>query len=286
MTNPFTVEAGQRLLGEVIAWSCTGIAVPYSLLVQHLKDCGLDEKVARELAPRHAFARACRKLSEARIINQLEESEEVISFQFTKERKEEDRFQYDYETVLYLSKKSGKVTGEKFELVDKAQTELDHAIGVRSGSDITRITQRLFDRRKADLFPIRDQGGVYFVAALHLSFVEQVQQFLAQLGARMKRLPIAAGTPQGDTSVRDSVKEGLAAVIAEHEDAIAAFGEDTRPDTYERAAQRIRETRFKIEVYAEYLGSQKEGLEAALAGASLKLKEKVATLAQQAAASA
>ena len=56
---PVTVSAGTRLLGEVIAWACPGLSVPHLSLVEALRDAGLDESVARELAPRHAFARAC-----------------------------------------------------------------------------------------------------------------------------------------------------------------------------------------------------------------------------------
>ena len=37
-------------------------------LVDALTASGLDPGVARELAPRHAFARACRRLSDRRII--------------------------------------------------------------------------------------------------------------------------------------------------------------------------------------------------------------------------
>ena len=65
---PVSLGAGTRLLGEVIAWACPGLTVSHAALVAALEDADLDPAVARELAPRHAFARACRVLSDRRII--------------------------------------------------------------------------------------------------------------------------------------------------------------------------------------------------------------------------
>jgi hypothetical protein len=49
-----------RLLGEVISWTCSGVAVTHPALLTALRDAGLDEGVARELAPKYAFTRACK----------------------------------------------------------------------------------------------------------------------------------------------------------------------------------------------------------------------------------
>ena len=60
------VAPGTKLLGEVIAWGCAGVTVRHADLIGALRATGLDESVARELAPRHAFARACQRLSAGR----------------------------------------------------------------------------------------------------------------------------------------------------------------------------------------------------------------------------
>ena len=65
---PFTVAAGVELHGEIITWSCAGGAIRHFELVDALSASGLDPKAARDMLPRNAFARACRKLAEARII--------------------------------------------------------------------------------------------------------------------------------------------------------------------------------------------------------------------------
>jgi hypothetical protein len=273
-----SLAPGTKLLGEIITWYCPGVTVPYLDLLAALRDCGLDEGVARELAPRHAFSRACKKLARERIIRQVAEDEEYIHFQFTAEHKEGDRYSYDFETLLTLEKARGLITCDLPGLATLAQEELDRCIAGRTGGDVTRVVQRLFER-KADLFPIREKGGAYFVPNEYASFVDGVQSFLGKLNGRMNRFPVPAGTPHGDRSVKDAVAGGIAALIEEHRAAIALFGSDTREATLERAAERIRLTRHKIAAYAAYLAEERDHLERDLAETARELRARVEALA-------
>lgn len=273
-----TPAEGMPLLGEIVTWTCSGATVRYSDLIAALRDCRLDDSVARELAPRHAFTRACKKLAQQRIIRQVAEDATTIRFQFTAEQREGDRYSYDFETLLTLEKATGKVTCDLAGLATLAQEELDRCIQIRTGSDLTRIIQKLFERT-ADLFPIREQGGAYFCPQEHVDLLEKVQCFLGRLNGRMQRFPIPAGTPHGDRSVKESVAAGLKALITAHEEAVERFGDDTRPDTLERAAERIRQTRFKVEAYAAYLAEERERLDRELSMAARKLRSKVESIA-------
>ena len=275
---PFPVAAGVRLHGEIIAWTCSGVAVRHSDLVAALRDADLDEGVARELAPKHAFARACKKLSEQRIIRRVAEDGASMKFQFTAEHRSDDRFEYTLETLLTLDKRTGRVSCDLPGLATSAQEHLDHALGVRTASDVTRVIGKLFDRH-ADLFPIRPQGGCYFVPDRHTGFVDRVQAMLGRIGGRIRRFPVPAGTPEGDRSVKDAVASGLAALIGEHRRAIAAFGDETRGETLERAAETIRTTRLKVEGYSELLADEKARLDRELAAARGELRAKVERLA-------
>jgi hypothetical protein len=268
-----------RLLGEIITWSCSGVTVQHTDLIDALRDAGLDETVARELAPRHAFARACRKLSERRIIRPVAEDQNSIKFQFTSESKVGDRFEYKLETLLTLEKSTGKVCCDLPGLATLAQEHLDECIAVRTGADVTRCIQRLFDRN-ADLFPIREKGGCYFVPREHSTFLDKVDRFVKGLNGNLRRFPVPSGTAHGDRSVKEAVAAGLANLIAEHREAIAGFGEDTRADTIERAAERIRVTRHKVSAYAAYLAEERERLEKELAEASRELRERVEKMAE------
>ena len=249
---PVPVDAGTRLLGEVIAWAWPGLAVPHADLVHALEAADLDPGVARELAPRHAFARACKRLSDQRIIRSVAEDATTITFQFTQESRSDDKFEYTLETMLTLDKQSGSVSCELPGLATIAQEELDRCIAVRTGSDVTRVVQKLFERQ-ADLFAIRPGGGGYFVPQHHVAFTDKIQEFLNRVGGRLLRFPVPVGTEEGDRSVTQAVADGLAAVVAEHRAAVAQFGADTRGDTLQRAAEKIRTTKFKLQTYAEYL---------------------------------
>jgi len=243
-----SLPSGTKLLGEVISWTCSGVAVTHAALVSALADAALDPAVARELAPRHAFTRACKRLSDARIIRRVAEDQTTLTFQFTQETRSTDRLEYVLETMLKLDKQTGKVTCDLPGLATLAQEELDRAVTARTGADVTRVVQKLFETH-ADLFPVRPQGGTYFVPDRHVAFVNRVQSLLGKLGGQVLRFPVPAGTPEGDRSVKDAVASGLAALIQEHRQAIAAFDTDTREGTLERAAEKFRTTRFKIAAY-------------------------------------
>ena len=275
--NPLLAAPGTPLLGEVIAWACAGVAVRHADLVAALNAAGLDEGVARELAPRHAFTRACRKLSDRRIIRPVGEDEASVRFQFTAETRTTDRIEYELETMLTLDKRSGRVACDLPGLATLAQEELDRCVAARTGGDVTRVVQRLFDRH-ADLFPVRPQGGCYFVPDRYRHFVDRVQTMLGALNGQVLRFPVPDGTPEGDRSVRRAVADGLAALVAEHRAAVAAFDADTRPDTVERAAARIKAARYKVECYAAYLAGEKANLDRGLADAAAELRAKVAAM--------
>jgi hypothetical protein len=269
--------SGARLLGEVISWTCPAVAVCHADLIAALRDAGLDETAARQLLPRHAFTRACKKLARDRIIRQVAEDQRTLAFQFTQESKAGGRFEYTLETMLALEKDTGRVSCALAGLATLAQELLDAAIDSRTGSDVTRLIQRLFER-KADLFPVRERGGVYFVPREHAGFVERVECFLGGVGGRLARFPVPAGTPAGDRSVKEAVAAGIAALIEEHRAAVERFGADTRADTLGRAAERIRVTRHKLAAYAAYLAGERDRLERDLADAARALFDRVERL--------
>ena len=180
--------------------------------------------------------------------------------------------------MLTLDKRTGTVRCALAGLATLAQEELDRALENRSGGDVTRVIQKLFDRH-ADLFPIRPQGGCYFVPEKYGHFVDRVQGMLGRLNGQILRFPVPVGTPEGDRSVKEAVVTGLAALIEEHRKAVAQFGSDTRDGTLERAADRIRQTRLKVEAYAELLADQKSRLERDLLSAREELRQKMAELA-------
>jgi hypothetical protein len=270
-------KLSQKMLGEIITWKIQGVAISHADLLAGLMASDLDCDVAKELAPRNAFARACSKLDNERIIRKVAEDHATISFQFTREALEDGKFNYHFESLLFLDKHSGNITSENLELEQLAKVEFGRCMELRTANDVTKIVQRLFERH-ADLFLIRDQGGVYFAPEVHQDFVVKVESFVRNIGGSLQRFPIPAGSPQGDLAVQEAVANGLQRIIDEHMEAVAKFGEDTRPDTLRRAEEKVRATKMKIEGYGFYLDKKREDLEASLQQASELLRSEEAEL--------
>ena len=282
--RPFPIQSrvgegklSQKMLGEIITWKIQGVAISHADLLAGLMASDLDCDVAKELAPRNAFARACSKLDSERIIRKIAEDHEKISFQFTREALEDGKFNYHFESLLFLNKYSGGITSENLELEQLAKEEFGRCMEERTATDVTKIVQRLFERH-ADLFSIRDQGGAYFVPEIHHDFVVKVESFVRNIGGSLQRFPIPAGSPQGDLAVREAVANGLQGIIDEHMEAVQKFGEDTRPDTLRRAEEKVRLTKLKIEGYSFYLDRKREDLEASLQQASELLRSRMSFL--------
>ena len=270
-------KLSQKMLGEIITWKIQGVAISHADLLAGLMASDLDCDVAKELAPRNAFARACNKLDSERIIRKIAEDHATITFQFTREALEEGKFSYHFESLLFLDKHSGNITSENLELEQLAKEEFGRCLKARTANDVTRLVQRLFERH-ADLFSIRDQGGAYFVPEIYHDFIAKVETFVSNIGGSLQRFPIPAGSPQGDRAVQEAVANGLQAIIDEHLQAVQKFGEDTRPDTLRRAEEKVRLTKMKIEGYGFYLDKKREDLEASLQQASELLRSRMSFL--------
>jgi hypothetical protein len=114
----------------------------------------------------------------------------------------------------------------------------------------------------------------------HVAFTSKVEAFLNLLGGRMRRLPILAGTPHGDRDVSESLKDRMATVIGEYQETVAEFGVDTRPDTLERTAERIKVLRHTLEGYKLHVGDEYAFVSGKLDEAAQKLKDRIAQITE------
>lgn len=267
------------LLGELVCWQVKQ-NTSFKTVKDSLSVANLNTEVARELMPQHAFTRAAKKLTDERVIDILRNESDKITFQLTKRVLENDEWAYYKDTFLVLNKTTGKVTCAQQQLENKAQNALDEAIEERTTNDITKIVQKLFDA-EADLFRIRDEGGVYFVPQQHTAFTEKVENFLTGIGGRLNRFPVPANTRQGNLAVQNAVESGMSQIIADHEAAVANFSLDTRATTLQNTAERIKTTRVKIEAYANYLADKRDALLQACDTADQKLANRIAELTEE-----
>lgn len=268
-----------NLAGEVITWSAkTEQTHKHKDVVAALMSAGLDTAIARELLPRFAFTRATKKLTECSVIDVIKENENEIKFQFTKKLMKNDEWEYSKDTELLLNKTTGEVTCPRKDLEKTAQKLLDEAMEVRTTSDISKIVQRLYEKN-AEIFPLRDQGGVYFVPVQFTEFTLRVNDFLSALGGTVRRLPIPSGTAYGDKTIQDTVADAMRGIIKEHLSAVEQFTMNTRKDTIQSCAEKIKLTRNKIEAYANYLQDMSKDLLEEVDAANVKLTEQINQIA-------
>lgn len=258
------------LLGQIITWGSGQQDTTHAAILGALKTAGLDEKFARELLPRYTFARACHEMEEGRIIRKVDEDEEKLIFQFTKEALQGGEFAYAKETLLVLEKKTGNIDADDKAVEAEAVRLMAEYKDRRTASDVSAIVQRLF-AKSADLFPVREQGGCYFVPNHHLIFVDKVESFLVALGGHVHRFPILAGDQKGTQSVKDVIQQGLLRLVNDHVQAITRLDADSRASTFEKRMEEIELTRVKAEGYAEFLKDQADAVYDALGLAKREL---------------
>lgn len=262
-------------LGVIVTWS-TGYEKihKYEDVLAALQQCELDVSLASEFLPRHAFTRAAKHLSEDRIIDIVCEDQDKIKFQFTAKYMSEMQWHFSLECFIYLDKRNGTITSDNRLVEEEARKWFDFAMKNRTNSDITRIVQKLFEQN-ADLIPLRNAGGVYFVPHEHIEFVSRVAAFLEKLGGRLDQIPVPKGTPAGDKAIQDAVNTSIEKLIDEYNSAVDEFDVNTRRQTVEKMSARIKEIRVKIEAYHHYLGERQKELMEKLKVANEHLVEKV-----------
>lgn len=262
------------LLGEIITWSAGG-PQPYAGVLAALKGAGLNDTVARAMLPRHAFARACRKLGQDRVINLVDETANELVFQFTRVAFDNaaKEYRFNTEAKVTLTKSTGDLDCPAApELATAAAQLLAREIATRTPGDIGNVVQRLFEQ-EADLFPIREQGGAYFVPDRHQAFTLKIVSFLEAMGGTVHRWPVPRGTPHGDRAAREAVADGFRKAVKGHLDAVGRFDATTRDSTWETRLEEVRETRFKAEAYRDLLQDQVSEIDEALAKAAESIRE-------------
>lgn len=259
------VNLGHQTLGEIITWGAGGDTT-YQEIKDALAKTGMDEKFVRELCPRYAFSRACKELEQNRVIRLIDEIDDILRYQFTKESRltaGNPMLTYNLEALLDVNKKTGDVVCADMGLQQLAERLIKDKTSARTASDVTSIVQRMFAAH-ADLFPVREKGGCYFVPKCYAEFVNTVEVFLMSLGGHINRFPILAGNARGNESVKTVIVQGLVTMVEEHRKAIERMGVDTRESTYERRYEEIEYTKAKVEGYAIFLQDQVDAVYQAL----------------------
>lgn len=257
MKNPTQINADScDLLGYVITWDMAG-SHSVSAIRDALRSAGLDEDLCKDLLLAQAFKRALRQLDKESLIDQVSRVDDKVHFQMTGRQIINEELMFHRQAVLVLDLSTGDITSgdglPNEKMVGEARMLLDSAMEQRTGCDISRYIQRLFESN-ADMFPLNPKKGVtYFVPIEHFLLLEKIGNFVKDLGGTLPCWPVPVGTERGNASVKSAVESGLTTMAAELEAALSSWGKTTREDTKKRMWAKVEKLEFKLRAYSGYL---------------------------------
>ncbi len=255
MTNP---SPGQ--LGQIVTWRVP-TQVPASTLRSALVAAGLDPELAGDLHPRHVLSRALRDMRAGRVITRLRRlDEDHVTFQITREHVDSAAATFEREAAVRLDLRTGVVTADDSAIEAQARALVAEHAAKRLTSDLSRLIQRLFDSRRADLVPLRAQGGAYFVPDAHRALVDSVRALLITIGGRLQSFSVRLGCADTAESVAQTLAEHLLTLTTELREQCAGITADTRADVVARRAARITELRRRLDCYRGLLGTLADGV--------------------------
>lgn len=269
-----------NICGEVITWSCGRaghgrFTTTLTAIRTALDQAGFDKKLARDLAGRNALCRVLHDLGQTGMVRKVSEDDKEFVFQVNEVARTSNgnlsQLNFPFKAILVLDKKTntilnplGTQDGETLRVA--TENFLKQRAEERTAADVTRMIQRLASARTrgrrhnpshphVDLISIRNSGGVYFVFADQLPYVDKIQAFCDLIGADLSRLPVASA-PGAQKSIAIALEDHLASLMKEVDEAIEKFGDTTRVRTLDSEAQRISDLRFMMESRSQFLSGQ------------------------------
>lgn len=260
--------------GCIVTWTSPK-TISFATVRTALQLNGFDDKLAKEMAPRSAFARAAKQLDDDRIIRKVQETDSELEFQFTKEYLAQGELKYDREFSLYLSKANGTVRCESGEMQDEAQRLVDHHLANREASDVTRLIQKIFEAEKGDLIPVRAQGGCYFVPPTHSDLVRRVNDLLVAIGGSLGVWEISMKSEATAAAVEGATLTHMLSEIDQFRETLATVDQESKPAVKQRRLHSIALFRQKLMSYAPLLRGMQAEVDSAINEVESVLNQKV-----------
>jgi hypothetical protein len=267
-----TKDSGQ--LGTIVTWRVPS-SVGLTQLRESLQKTGLGETLAADMHPRHALSRALREMKEGRVIRTLRREGDLLYFQFTTEHFDAAEITYTKEAELTLNLETSCIECTVPEIAEHARKLLAEHLNKRLTSDLTRLVQRVYEAKRADLIPIREQGGAYFVPDMHRELVNQTRQLLDDIGGKLRTFDVRLGSADTSASVADSLSEYLTDLIREFRSSCENVNNETGKKSVEHRHEKIAELRRKLECYGGLLSTYSATINSQIEAAEKELMEKL-----------
>lgn len=260
--------------GCIVSWRSPK-SLSLSKLRAALNSNGFDKDLAKDMAPRSAFARAAKQMDDDRIIRKVQEESDEIEFQFTKEYLAQGELKYDREFSLFLHKEKGTVRCENADMQQEAQRLVDHHIETREAGDVTRLVQKIFESKGGDLIPIREQGGAYFVPPAHQQVVSATKDLLQDIGGKLTVWTLSMGSTETKAAVSEATLSHMLSEVDEFRSTIENIDTDSKPAVVQRRIDRIALLRHKLASYGPLLMGLAAEVQSAIDSAEKSLNQKV-----------
>lgn len=276
-TAPVATHSTTGQLGTIVSWKVPP-SIAFDALKAAMTTAGIDVTLAAELHPTHALSRALGEMKKARVIRKLPRRDaRTLHFQFTKEFLDALEIRYERETELALDTETGVIACAVVEIRDTARQLLAEHQAKRLTSDLTRLLQRFYSTFAADLIPIREQGGAYFVPAMHKELVDKTRVFLENIGGHLRSFDVRLGSDDTSASVAESMTEYLHQLIGEFRESCDNVDGASRKDVKERRRETVGELRRKLELYRGLLSGYADHIDTEIKTAEEDLLRKLAT---------
>lgn len=239
--------------GNIVSWESPKEEVLFADLRCALGVNGFSEDLAKEMAPRNAFSRACKQMKEDRVIDKVEETKEEIKFQLTRKSLVGTELEYTKECDMFLNKETGRVHGSNTQLAEHAEKLVFHHQNVRCSADITRLIQKIFENSGGDLVPVRKQGGVYFVPHTHTELIHRIGSLMSTLGGALNLFAVDASDEKTKECVAEQMTDHLLGLIDEFKANCNGITADTGQATIERRVDNVIEIKGKLQSYESLL---------------------------------
>lgn len=265
-----TETTNQGQLGTIVSWRVPSM-VSLSALRDALVDAELSADLAGDMQTRNALKRGMRDMKQGRVIRQLRVEGELLYFQFTAEHFDELEITYDKEAELTLNLQTGEIKCDVQALAVQADQLMNEHLAKRLTSDMTRLVQRVYDANRADLIPIREAGGAYFVPDMHREIVVKTRKLLNAIGGKLLSFDVRLGSSDTSASVADSLSDYLSDLIGEFRESCEAITSESKSRSTDARKANLAELRQKLECYSGLLGGYASGIQAQIATADQEL---------------
>ena len=263
-------------LGNIVAWRMPN-EVSLDDLRNALASAQLDPEMAGDLHPRYVLSRALRKMKKGHVIAKLQALDaNKVSFQLTEQQVTGESAEYYKEGVVTMELDTWNLHSDNATIELQARDLVAAHTKKRLTGDLTKLVQRLYDGAKADLIPIREQGGAYFVPDEHTELVDKSRVLLHSIGGRLNSFAVRLGSEDTAASVADSMTEYLTGLIGEFKESCDKITSKSRDDAINNRMDRVAELKRKLECYRGILGAAADSIGAEIEASEAGLMAKLA----------